>query len=381
MRRIPWRYKRPLGLPSTPADLSSHENAGQEPASDKSVLLRGGMSVWIGALKLTALLAVAGFIGKLAVQQFLGIELEHWTAPDLSLFAGRWVMDTMNIVVERLIFHPYLFGIPVLLLLLPPLLSFYLPHKHPALRFTTYSSIGIAAAGLLFVLVWCEMPTSEMNGWPIQDLNVQMTPPGPGPRAERVADLKAILLVSKMEGVAYQNGTTCHIPIPETIKPYLKAAQPVQAAQDYLNAMYAWSVVICVAAWLIFYLRAPVEEPAFIDQILTGIRIFASLILLPLASCMIPYMYGKLIYPTTFPVVTLTYTNGETGKAMLLMDKSDTEVTLLLTDLNDAQGIHVVQKRREDIKSMRQYKYQDLLNVMLRQCNWEINGPQGNASN
>ena len=153
MRRIPWRVKRPLGLPSTLADLTSNQKAGQEPAADKSLLLRGGLSAGLAALKLTALLAVAGFIGKLAVQQFLGIELEHWTAPDLSLFAGRWAMDTMNIVVERLIFHPYLFAIPVLLLLTPPLLSFYLPHKHPALRFTTYFSIGIAAAGLLFVLV------------------------------------------------------------------------------------------------------------------------------------------------------------------------------------------------------------------------------------
>jgi hypothetical protein len=221
-----------------------------------------------------------------------------------------------------------------------------------------------------------------MYGWPIQDLSVQMTPPGPGPRAARVADLKAILLVSKMDGVVDQNGVVCHnIFVPETIKPHLKPKQPVQTAQNYLNGLYAWSVVICIAAWLIFYLRAPVEEPAFVDQIFTGIRIFASLILLPLASCMIPYMYGKLIYPTTFPVVTLTYANGENGKEMLLLDKSDTEVTLLLADLNDAQGIHVVQKRREDIKNMRQYKYQDLLNIMLRQCNWEISGPQGNAAN
>jgi hypothetical protein len=289
-------------------------------------------------------------------------------------------MDTMNIVVERLISHPFIFGIPVLLLLLPPLLSFYLPHKHPSLRFTTYSSIGIAAVGLLFVLVWCEMPTSELNGWPIQDLSVQMAPPASGQHAARVAALKAILLVSKMEGMADQNGVVCHNSAPETIKPYLKSVNPVQAAQNYLSAMYAWSVVICIAAWLILYLRPPVEEPALVDEIFTGLRIFASLILLPLACCMVPYMYGKLIYPTTFPVVTLKYTNGDIGKEMLLMDKSDTGLTLLLTDLNDAQGIHVVQKRREDIKSIRQYKYQDLLNTMLRQCNW-ASSPQASASN
>jgi hypothetical protein len=378
MQRILWRFKRPSGSQSSPA--SSQEDAGQTMPAAESGLLQGGMRAWVGALKLTALLAVAGFIGKLSVQQFLGIELEHWTAPDLSLFAGRWAMDTMNIVVERLISHPFVFGIPVLLILLPPLLSFYLPHKHPSLRFTTYSSVGIAAVGLLFVLVWCEMPTSEMNGWPVQDLNLQMLPPGPGLHAARVADLKAILLVSKMEGVAKQNGTICPISVPPSLMPHLKAEYPAQAAQNYLNAIYAWSVVICVAAWLILYLRAPVEEPALVDDTFTGIRVIASFILLPLACCMIPYMYGKLIYPTTFPVVLLTYTNNDTGKEMLLMDKSDTEVTLLPTDLNDAQGVHVVQKRRENIKSMRQYKYQDLLNLMLRQCNWDISA-LGNAQN
>ena len=111
MRRIPWRFKRPSGLLSPHAAVSSPEGAAQNPPSEKSELLPGGMSAWIGALKLTALLAVAGFIGKLAVQQFLGIELEHWTAPDLSLFAGRWAMDTVNIIVERLILHPFLFGL------------------------------------------------------------------------------------------------------------------------------------------------------------------------------------------------------------------------------------------------------------------------------
>jgi len=366
MQRIHWRFKRPSGSLSPHAAPSAQEGTAQQPPAAASDALPGA-SAWLGALKFTALLAVAGFIGKLALQQFLGIELSHWSAPDLSHFAGRWAMDTLSVVMEQFLGHPILFGIPVLLLLVPPLLSFYLPRTHSALRFTTYLSVGVATVGLLFVLFWCEMPTADMIGWPTQDLRLQLDPPGKSLRAARVSDLKVTLLVSKMEGVAKQYGTYCSNSVPDTLRPHLNAALPVQAAIDYLNALYAWSVIFCIAGWLILYLRAPVEDAALIDEIFRGIRIFACVLLLPLASCMIPYMYGKMIYPTTFPVVTLTYTNGEISKEMLLMDDTDKDVSLLSTD---GSTVFVVHHRRDDIKSMRQYGYKDLFNEILLKCNW-----------
>ena len=384
MQRIHWHFKRPSGLLSTHAAPPPQEGAvpppPQPPPPHTAVSdALPGASAWIGALKLTAFLAVAGFIGKLALQQFLGIELSHWTAPDLSHFAGRWAMDTMNVVMEQILGHPFFFGIPVLLLLLPPLLSFYLPRTHAALRFTTYLSVGVAAAGLLFVLLWCEMPTADMNSWPTQNLSVQLDPPGPGPHKARVSDLKVILLLSKMDGVAKQYGTTCPFSVPQTLKPHLNAKFPVQAAQDYLNALYAWSVIFCLAGWLILYLRAPVEEAALIDEIFKGIRIFACVLLLPLVSCMIPYMYGKLIYPTTYPVVTLKYTNGDTSKERLLMDDTDTDITVLSTD---DSSVNVIHHRLTDIKSTHQFGYKDLFNEILRQCKWApASSGQGNASN
>ena len=377
MQRVPWHFKRPSG--SLPSHAAPSTQLGTAPPSAAVSDALPGAGAWLGALKLTAFLAVAGFIGKLALQQFLGIELSHWTAPDLSHFAGRWAMDTISLVMDQILGHPFLFWIPVLLLLLPPLLSFYLPRTHSALRFTTYLSVGVATAGLLFVLLWCEMPTAEMNGWPTQNLSQQLEPPASGLHAARVSDLKATLLVSKMDGVAKQYGTTCPIPVPETLKPHLNAKFPVQAAKDYLNALYAWSVVFCIAGWLILYLRAPVEEAELVDEIFKGIRIFACVLLLPLASCMIPYMYGKLIYPTTFPVVTLKYTNGDVSKPRLLMDETDKDVIVLSTD---DSTVNVVHHRLEDIKSIHQYGYEDLLNDILRQCKWELPpSGQANASN
>ena len=380
MQRIHWRFKRPSGSLSPHAAPSPQQGTvppSPPPAAGLDAL--PGASAWLGALKLTAFLAVAGFIGKLALQQFLGIELSHWTAPDLSHFAGRWAMDTMNQVMEQILGHPFLFGIPVLLLLVPPLLSFYLPRTHAALRFTTYLSVGVAAAGLLFVLLWCEMPAADMNGWPTQSLSVQLDPPGSGPHRARVSDLKAILLVSKMDGVAKQYGTNCPISVPQTLKPHLNAKYPVQAAQDYLNGLYAWSVIFCIAGWLILYLRAPVDEAALIDEILKGIRIFACVLLLPLASLMIPYMYGKMIYPTTYPVVTLNYKNGDVSKPRLLMDETDTDITILSTD--DSM-VTVVHHRLDDIKSIHQYGYKDLFNEILLQCKWAPPASvQGDAQN
>jgi hypothetical protein len=385
MQRIHWHFKQPAGSLSTQAAPSAKQGTvPPPPASPPAAALDAlpGASAWIGALKLTAFLAVAGFIGKLALQQFLGIELNHWTAPDLSHFAGRWAMDTISLVMDQILGYPFLFGIPVLLLLVPPLLSFYLPRTHSALRFTTYLSVGIATAGLLFVLVWCEMPTAEMNSWATQNLSVQLERPRAGLHAARVSDLKVTLLVSKMDGVAKQNGTTCPISVPQTLKRHLNGKDPVQSAIDYLNAMYAWSVIFCIAGWLILYLRAPVEQAARIDEIFRGIRIFACVLLLPLASCMIPYMYGKLIYPTTYPVVTLKYNSGEVSKPRLLMDETDTDITVLSTDdvlTTDNSKVNVIHHRMDDIKSMHQYEYKDLFNEILRQCDWEPPSEKGNA--
>jgi hypothetical protein len=239
-------------------------------------------------------------------------------------------------------------------------------------------SVGVATAGLLFVLLWCEMPTAEMNGWPTQNLSVQLEPPRPGLHAARVSDLKVTLLVSKMEGVAKQNGTSCPIAVPPALSRQLKPKFPVQAAINYLNALYAWSVVFCIAGWMILFLRAPVEEAALVDEIFKGIRIFACVLLLPLTTCMIPYMYGKLIYPTTFPVVILKHINGDISKQRLLMDETETEIIVLSTDDSTVTVVHV---RLEDIKSMHQYEYKDLLNEILRQCKWEPSSGQGNAPN
>jgi hypothetical protein len=89
-------------------------------------------------------------------------------------------------------------------------------------------------------------------------------------------------------------------------------------------------------------------------------------------------MYGKLIYPTTFPVVILKHINGDISKQRLLMDETETEIIVLSTDDSTVTVVHV---RLEDIKSMHQYEYKDLLNEILRQCKWEPSSGQGNAPN
>jgi hypothetical protein len=320
-------------------------------------------------LGLTAVLAAAGFIGKIALQQFLGIELGNWTALDLSTFAGRWAIDTVTVILERVLDHPLTIGIPILLYFTPPLVVLSLPPKHRALRVMTYVSLGISTASLAAVLGWCEMPTLEMNDWLMSSLHDQLAKPDPGLLNARVADLKATLLVSKMDGVTavcpVQASTDARL---KNLQSHLQGNDPVTHARTYLNDMYAISVLVCASAFLVLYFRSPVETPAALDEWMRGVRLFVTMILLPLVSCLIPYMYGKLLYPTTFPEVTVTFADGTTTDSMLLMDETDKEVSLLTA--KNALSYEVTVRQRDAISLMRRYGDKDVLNTILLGCNW-----------
>ena len=103
MKRVSWRRKGAGLQGPAPAAVPQADTAGKKPLADADVL--EGTSTWMKALQLTAVLAVAGYIGKLAVQQLLGIELGNWTAQDLSIFAGGWAVDTTSRVLDGILAH------------------------------------------------------------------------------------------------------------------------------------------------------------------------------------------------------------------------------------------------------------------------------------
>ena len=371
MKRVSWRRKGAGLQGPAPAAVPQADTAGKKPLADADVL--EGTSTWMKALQLTAVLAVAGYIGKLAVQQLLGIELGNWTAQDLSIFAGGWAVDTTSRVLDGILAHPFAFGIPVLLYVALPTLVLTLPSSHRLQTPLTYAGIGVAAAALLVVLVWFEAPTLAIKDLLTTDLRDQFTPSKGNLLNKREEDLKIEFLVSKMDNVAFRYGTMCTTPgsgqvLPDQLRPYLKPGDPVNAAISYLNLFYASSVVVCGAAWLVLYFRPPADEPGPLDDIFRGLRLLICFVLLPICALLIPYTYGKLIYPTTFPLVSVTFSDGRSDPNMLLMDETDKEMSLL--SIRDSVPFVVEIKRREAVTVIHRYGKKDVFNLMLFKCKW-----------
>jgi hypothetical protein len=373
MKRIPWRTAStsvatgPASRKSGIGDNAAGANAETAPGRN----LLEGTSAWIRALQLTAFLAAAGFIGKLALQQFLGIELGNWTALDLSIFAGRWAVETLSIILDAFFVHPFVFGLPTLVYVSIPLAAILLPTTHRLLRPIAYVSIGMALAGLVYVLLCCEIPVLTIENWLTHNLSDQLSiPVERGVLAGRQATLKTILLVSKMDGVAHQNGVSCSQTPPAMVMEHLKAQYPVSSALTYLNLTYAACCLICASAWLVAYFRVPFLIPQLLDKSFRIFRLLILFVLLPLATSLIPYLYGKLIYSTKFPMVSVVFSDGSSSPEMLLLDESDKEISFLSTADTDAVPVLVQVLPRDQIKSLRRYGEKDVFNSILLKCEW-----------
>ncbi len=381
-------------IPASPGDAHTPKaDAANDARGDGFAGLPQATSAWIGALGVTAGLAAAGFIGKLALQQFLGIELGNWTALDLSIFAGRWAIDTLTIVLQGILVHPFLWGGPILLYLAPTLVSFSFPLEDTRGQIAARASIVLAAAGLCYALVWCEMPTLSLNDWLTKEVSRQLDDPGPGIMPAREADMRTTLLASKMDGVArmipsQQPGgapslDVCGLKsdqIPDRLRSHLKTGYPARAAANSLRGIYAACVIICLTSLVALFLHQVVEKPRLLDDGFRALRLSASFVLLPLVACLIPYMYGKLLYPSTFPSVTVTFNREDAAKStqpgggpastprLLIVDETDKDISLLNTQVNLPYEVEIID--RSEIKSIVRYDKEDVLNKILMQCNW-----------
>lgn len=371
--------------------------------------LPSGVRGWIGALSAGAVLVVMGFIAKLSVQQFLGIETGSWSAQDLGLFAGRWAADTLTVTLGKLFDHPILLGLPLLAFLSPAILLAVLPEDHQLTRRLTFLSTGMSVVGLAIVLWWCEMPTVQMNDWLTTSLGEQL--PKDGAPRTRVSELRLTRLVAAMDGVADTGRTTCtELPDSRQVDPpdlvrHLSGHTPATDARDSLQVMYACTVLVCIGVWLSFYLHAPVDEPKLMDEIFRGLRLVVLLAMLPIASCFVPYMYGKLICSTSLPLATVSFTKGKesapagersapaapeksakqpSGGAaktadekgadpqpennqFLLVDTQEKEVALIAVS-DDPPALQ--RWPRERIDHIEQFGNRDAFNEILQHCNW-----------
>jgi hypothetical protein len=358
-----------------------------EGSSGESDGLPPGVKVGLGGLGLAATLAAAGFIGKVALQQFLGVELGNWSAQDLSNFAGRWAIDSASVVLTQILDNWLLFGAACIFYLAPMVLALSFSDGSRVVRISTLLSAGLASVALVLVLTWWEIPTLSLNGWLMTDIADQLQPPAPGFLHEREADLRVTLLVSKMGGLASHFKVNCDAAptgssgaqtpakLPAGLLKALDSDSPDQSALTKLQQIYTCTLIVCLGAWFTLFLKMPSSEPLVVQELFRAARLIMVFVLLPLVSSLIPYMYAKLLYPTSFPQVTLIYTNGNVSPTkMWILDETEKEMLLLPEEDavdNENAGQYIPQTRqRDEIKRMRFYGNSDVFTTMLLSCKW-----------
>jgi hypothetical protein len=327
-----------------------------------------GIRAWLGALKVVSVLAGAGFIAKLAHEQMLGIQLSDWSVLDLSLFAGRWVVDTLTSVLSALASDHYL-GLTWILLGLLPTLAMMFAQDFPAvLRAARIAGIGLAAIALSFVIVHYEVPTFGLNNWLTDNPRNLSTPMDRGRLGSREEFIRYVYFVSKTNvdksefeaiqavALAYlqkeaqeQNvakyklaqqqatGTqqqtdeqelqTAEKQLQDAVQtlntakaqldslsvetaelfPYLVRSRPLAAtdASDQLSLWYSRAFLICAIALLTCFIFVFKGGHDLEEEILSGCYYFTAFVLLPVSCALLPYVYGKLICVSNYPQATV----------------------------------------------------------------------------
>jgi hypothetical protein len=367
-----------------PADASKDADARVEAFGG----LPADLSKWIGALQLTVIFAATGFIGKVSLQQFLGIDLGNWSTADLTLFAGHWAFETLTVVLNQVVTHPGTFAIPFFLYVVTMLSPYAIPVKNPHARMATMGSIAFTTIALLMVLYTLEMPTLSMNNWLTQALSAQVKTNPIGDLNGRTADFDAMLLESKMDGVGDVSKSLCFAPITPNSNGQFTAGQVQEqehearqiellsgdkdVAKDKLDRYYACAVLVCMIAWFTIYFHAPIDADGVGNELFRALRLGVSLVLLPTVTALLPYMYAKLIYATTFSEVTVSFKKDsgltEVPVQYLIVDETDKDISLL-TPISPTQHTPDVQViDRDAISKMNRTDTKDVINSMLVQC-------------
>jgi len=208
-----------------------------------------------------------------------------------------------------------------------------------------------------------------------------------------------------MDGVAFYDHLACSAmaldEAPKELQAQLHADKaqknaggPVGQAQTTLQADYSIAVIVCLVAWLILCFHPFSDERVLYELLLRATRILVSFLLLPLATAMLPFAYGRLIYSTQLPLVHVIYpaqpgvppddkkasakpalapARAE-GAWMLLLDQNDSELSLvpILKDSVEEKKkeFRVEIRRRSEIAHMEREGSRDILNELFLRCTW-----------
>lgn len=332
-----------------------------------------GIRAWLGALRVVSVLAAVGFIAKLAHEQMLGIQITDWSVLDLSLFAGRWIVDTLTSVLNMLAQWHYLGLILILIALLPALTMMFADDSPRVLKWARVASLGLAAVALSFVIVHDEVPMFSLANWLTNDLPSLASPAHAGHLGSREKYVRYIYFLSKTNVQDVQLGqmkaaalaaeqaaasTSQAAAQPDvslldslsletaSLFPALVTEHPMTAgnAADLLGSWYSIAFLICTIALFTCYVFVLKGGHDLEDEMLATLYYMTAFVLLPVACALLPYMYGKLICSSQFPTAIVNPLTADSGAKAdgesykgILIGQAEKDYTLLSVDSGATQ--------------------------------------------
>jgi hypothetical protein len=364
--------------PTQSADATPLKSSGQKTQGPVSKV--GG---WLTAISLAGVLAGAGFIARFSQEQFLGISLGDWSVQDLSLLAGRCGIDSMLLPVAFLLRHIVVLALCVAVFLISAVLVARFGER-PKVEMA-FRACGLVAlfSATCAVLLRYEAPTIQLHDWlTIGTPSLETIPGSPtfklivGPNSyinARYSYVSKLLIASKLprlDPIAAElpiSGGNAKVPIL-----FGFGTKPADAG-DYIQAQYSIAILVCLGSWIYLSITPGPERSTLSERILYCGELVV-LGLLVVVSVLIPYMYGKLISSTEFPVVDISYkepapnSNSDADKVwsdeVPLIATTDKDVSVLSIQHGIAKVIHIP---RDRLLYLHVYGKKDVLEELLEQ--------------
>jgi hypothetical protein len=382
-------------------------NEADEPQKAKlSTAALPNVRLWKASLGISALLALFGFIVKIAQEQFLGISLTQWGPSELSTTAGRWLIDTVLLVCQVCIKHVSWTVVWLVVVLVSVTISLEFPQNSRVFRTSRAIVVVLAFLWLTFILMNVQLPLTTIEGWLTTSLDDRF----PAVQGSNSPD-SAVNGCITSDAIASNNSTSgcksfgrihlsskyfqgrqlyfnqqiflskaadigpCVEAHPDGLPEQLRglASKPeewfgaAEGAEQRLQDYYVLEVACCLGAWIVLYLQRPSSAYRFLDKAVDLAMLVVSFALLPLCTLLTPYSYGKLIGATQFTKATVQQQLGaaDNGGTHFLIERSDNSISVLSL-IGNVPKITVI--RNDQVASMELFGKMDVLRSWNSKC-------------